>query len=266
MLTDAVATFGTIAKHRLLTLELAKRDVFDRYSGDILGSVWAIIHPVCTIAVFLFIFGVIFAPTGGGDGKDLAVYMISGLLVWLVGADVLARGPTIVAGQAALVKQVVFPVEVLPIKTVLSTLPTLVIGTLGLLIYAAVSSHGVGLACLLLPLAAALLYAHLFGLALLLSALGVFLKDLKDIVQLLLMIGVYLAPIFYRLEQVPASVRPLLYLNPLTFYVSCFADATYYGQVERPWVWIAAAVWSTLSLVIGAFTFRRLKPQFGTFL
>jgi lipopolysaccharide transport system permease protein len=269
MLAEVRATFGTIAKHWRLMLELAKRDIYDRYSGQIFGSAWALIHPVFMISVFLFMFGVVFAPEIDIDASvpvDRAVYMVSGLLAWLVASDVLARSPSIVTGQADLVKQVIFPVEVLPIKTVLSTLPMLIVGFVLLVLYAAIRFDRVSVGYLLLPVSAVLLYAYLFGMALLLSAIGVFFRDLKDIVQLVILVGMYLAPIFYPLKLVPAGVRPLLYLNPMTIFVECFHDAAYFGSIQKLWVWLLACCLSVGMLLLGSFTFKRLKPQFGTFL
>lgn len=267
---DVVATLRVVARYRRLTFELARRDISDRYAGQVLGSAWALIHPVATVAVFLFLFGVVFAAKAAGAGwhvpSDHAVYLVSGIVTWLVATDVLARGPAIVSGNAALVKQVVFPLEVLPVKTVLATLPVMAIGVVGLMLYTLVTFHTLGAGYLLLPLCLVLLYTFLFGVAFILSSLGVFLTDLKDVVQLYLLLGLYLAPVFYFMSWVPAKLRPILYLNPMTLYVECFHDAAYFGGVTDLRLWLAAAGVSALAFLLGTLIFNRLKPQFGSFL
>jgi lipopolysaccharide transport system permease protein len=157
--------FGNLVKHRRLLLEMARRDVSDRYAGQVLGTVWAIIHPVVTIAVFIFMFGVVFrtkVDTGLDIPGDHTLYIMSGLVPWLVTADVLGRSSAIVSSQASLVKQVVFPVEVLPVKMVLATLPTFLIGFAGLLMYGLAVGR-TSPALLLYPLAALPLYLFLIG-------------------------------------------------------------------------------------------------------
>jgi lipopolysaccharide transport system permease protein len=108
--------------------------------------------------------------------------MMSGLVPWLVTADVLGRSSAIVSSQASLVKQVVFPVEVLPVKMVLATLPTFLIGFAGLLMYGLAVGR-TSPALLLYPLAALPLYLFLIGVGFAFSAVGVFLRDIREVVQ-----------------------------------------------------------------------------------
>lgn len=257
-----------LVKHRRLLMEMARRDISDRYSGEILGSIWAFIHPLATTAVYIFLFGVVFRTKvhiTAGVPADQAIYMLSGLVPWLVTAEVFARGPGMITGQAALVKQVVFPLEVLPVKMVIATLPVLLIGLSGLIAYVFIAFGRGSFAYLLFPLAALLLYLFLLGIAFLLSALGVFLRDIKDLVQLYLLIGLYLAPIFYFMTWVPKVARPLIYINPLTVFVECFHQAGYYGGITDVRIWLIAAGLSIVSLLLGVTIFHRLKPQFGSF-
>ena len=260
--------FGSLYKNRRLLTEMARRDISDRYAGQMLGSFWAVIHPVMIIAVYIFIFGVVFktkVDIGVDVPGDHTLYMLSGLVAWLVAADVLGRGPTAVSAQSSLVKQVVFPVEILPVKMVLSTLPTLIIGLVGLTLYGFIAVGKGSLAFLLFPLAAIPLYLFLLGVAFALAAVGVFLKDLKDMVQMYALVGLYVAPVFYFIDWVPQSLRFIVYLNPITVFIECFHDAGYYGAV-RPLIWLAATALGLISALVGAALFARLKPYFGSYL
>jgi lipopolysaccharide transport system permease protein len=260
--------FASLVKNRRLLLEMARRDVSDRYAGQMLGAVWAVIHPVTTVAVFIFMFAVIFRVKVDGTlaiPGDHTLYMVSGLVPWLVIADVLGRSSSLVSSQASLVKQVVFPVEILPAKMVLASLPTFVIGFAGLLIYALAVGRA-SPALLLYPLAAIPLYLFLFGVAFVLSAIGVFLRDIREVVQMYTLVGVYIAPIFYFMDWVPERIRPILYLNPVTIFIETFHDAAYYGELRSWPLWAASLLIGIVATWFGAMVFARLKPHFGSYL
>ena len=260
--------FRSVFKHRRLLLEMARRDISDRYAGQVLGSIWAFIHPVTTVAVFIFIFGVVFRAKADGSLNipgDHTLYMVSGLVPWLVAADVLGRSSGIVSGQASLVKQVVFPIEVLPVKVVLATLPTFLIGFAGLLIYGFAVGR-LSPALLLYPLAALPLYLFLLGVAFALSAVGVFLRDVREIIQMYTLIGIYIAPIFYFMDWVPPLIRPVIYINPFTVFIENFHDAAYYGGLRSSMTWIIALALGCAATWSGALVFARLRPHFGSYL
>ena len=196
---------------------------------------------------------------------DHTLYMLSGLVAWLVIADVLGRSSTIVSSQASLVKQVVFPVEILPVKMVLASLPTFLIGFAGLCIYGLLAGRA-SPALLLYPLAALPLYLFLLGVAFALSAVGVFLRDIREIVQMYTLVGIYVAPIFYFMDWVPERLRFLVYLNPITIFVETFHDSAYYGGIRNWLIWLGALGLGCLATWLGAMVFARLKPHFGSYL
>lgn len=260
--------FHSIFRQHRLLLEMARRDISDRYAGQMLGTVWAFVHPVITISVFIFLFAVVFGVKAEGRVDipgDHTLYMMSGLIAWLVIADVLGRSSSIVSSQASLVKQVVFPVEILPVKMVLATLPTFLIGFSGLLLYAFIV-HRATPAMFLYPLAAIPLYLLLFGIAFAFSAIGVFLRDIREVVQIYTLAGIYLAPVFYYIDWVPGRLRWLVYLNPITVFMEMFHDAAYYGEVRSWSMWLIASVVGAAATFLGAMLFARLKPHFGSYL
>ncbi len=259
---------SNICRKRRLLLEMASRDISDRYAGQMLGVIWAVIHPVLIIAVYIFLFAVVFGLKAQGRADipgDHMLYMLSGLIPWLVIADVLGRSTTIVSNQASLVKQVVFPVEILPIKMALASLPTFLIGFSGLLLYALIVGRATP-SLLLYPLAALPLYMMLFGIALALSAVGVFLRDTREIVQIYTLVGLYVAPIFYFMDWVPEQIRWCIYLNPVTIFIEMFHDAAYYGELRSWVIWFIAFVIGTSAIWLGAVIFAYLKPHFGSYL
>src|SRR5215213_617000 len=141
----ATEAFGRLYRNRALALALAKREVTDKYTRQVLGSVWAVGHPLIHVCVYIFLFrmvlGVRLGGTAGLPEFDYIVYLLSGLIPWLAVQESLNKGSTVITSNANLVKQVVFPLEVLPVKSVLACFVTQLVGTTCLMIYVLVD-HG----------------------------------------------------------------------------------------------------------------------------
>src|SRR5262245_48719398 len=112
----------SLVRHRRLAWELAKRELVDRYVGQVGGAIWSIVQPALMIAIFILLFAGVFTTrvaASSGSPKQQIVYLLSGLIPWMTIQDALARSSTIITSNAALVKQVSFPLTVLPVKTLL---------------------------------------------------------------------------------------------------------------------------------------------------
>ncbi len=141
-------------KHRYLTWEMTKRDITDRYSGQVLGAVWAIVHPLSLMGIYVFIFAFVFNANVGHIKEvplDYTVYLLSGLIPWLTFQEALIKGTTSISSNATLVKQVVFPIEILPVKGSLATLFSFGVCILILMGYTIVSHKVILWTYLLLP-------------------------------------------------------------------------------------------------------------------
>jgi len=264
---QAAATL--LVRQRRLIWAMAKREISDRYAGQMLGGVWAIAHPLLVMAVYLFVFGYVFRTRIGGTRElplDYTTYLLAGLVPWLSIQEALNKAPVSVTSNASLVKQVVFPLEVLPIKGVLASLLPQVVSLTVLVIYVIVKFRALPATYLLLPLVALIQIGQMCGLSFFLSAIGVYLRDLKDIIQVVLLLSMYLLPIFYLPSMVPPMFRPLLYLNPFSYIVWCYQDVCYFGRIEHPWAWIVASALAVIFFAAGWSVFRRLKPMFGNVL
>ena len=267
--TQASALLAELYRHRHLAWELTKRDLVDRYTGQIGGTMWALVQPTVTIAVFILLFGSVFTPrvaVGAEAGGNQLLYLISGLVPWLALADALGRSPHIIVGNAPLVKQVSFPLVVLPIKSLLPSFIILPVGHGLLLAYTLATTGSLPASWLLLPLCWAMLILTALGLAYCLSAIAVFFRDLGNILQLVLFLGLYISPIFYRLEAAPPALRLVMQLNPFTYIILCFQDATSYGGVQHPLAWGVAGVLTLLACLLGARVFSGLQRYFGSYL
>jgi lipopolysaccharide transport system permease protein len=258
-----------ITRNWTLTWTMAKREITDRHVGQMLGMVWAIGHPLILILVYIFIFGFVFkAKVGAGQQlpMDYAIYLLSGLLPWMAINDCMNKSCGLLTGNANLVKQVVFPLEVLPIKGILATLFPQALCTALLVIYICFTTQSLPWTLVLLPLLIGMQILMMCGIGFLFGAISPFFRDLKDIVQVFSVIGVYLIPVVYQPNMVPNIVRPLLFFNPFSHLIWCFQDVFYFGGIDHPWSWALMGFMSVIGCVMSYRIFQRLKPFFGNVL
>ena len=257
-------------RQRHLLAELARREVSGRYADQLLGGFWAIINPILLLVIYVVVFTVIFpsrGPSNTGNVSDGVVFLLSGLVPWLATAEVLSRSPSVLSNHAALVKQIVFPVEVLPLKSLaLPAFNLLLLLTL-VLIYSFLARGGLPPGVVvLLPLALALHGAIAVGLSFGLAACGPFIRDLREVMVFVTAAGLFLAPILYtesHIKMFPWALQAVLYANPFSYLIWCYQDAVYFGSMEHPMSWIVTSIFGAVSAVAGYTMFRKLKPVFG---
>jgi len=267
MATLAPLLRSILSHNRELVRELARREVAERYAGTALGSVWAVVTPLLTMGIYVGLFGFVFPTRFGGDGSPWlgAALILSGLVPWLAVADCATRAPGMLLSHRALVRQVVFPVEVLPAKSVLATLVPQVVGTVVGLAIALLSAGPSPLLALLPELWLAQL-ALMLGLMLLLATLGVWIRDLREVVSFLANVGLYIAPILLLpqvIDALPRAAAWLIAANPFSHMVWCFHDAVVHQRFAHPWSWLVFPLFALAVLAAGARLFTRLKPAMG---
>lgn len=260
---------GLVIRRKGLLWELSKRDIRDRYAGQWLGSLWALIHPFLLICLYIFVFAYVFAikvPNAVRGTDDFTIYLLSGLLSWMSFQEILGRSPNSIINETSMVKQVVFPVEVIPLKGIFPAVLTQGIATLLLIIFMLFKGIDLSLTLLLWPLLVSVQIFSMVGVALFLSSITPFIRDIKDIVQITTLVAMYAAPIFYSTSMVPSWGKPVLYLNPVTHMVLCYQDVIYNGTFLNPWSWVFFPLFSFAILGIGARAFIILKNFFGNVL
>jgi lipopolysaccharide transport system permease protein len=261
--------FSLLTRHRQLTVELARREISERYSGQFFGTLWTFGHPLVLIFVYIFVFAYIFKTRIGGTAEmpfDYTSYMLAGLIPWLAFQESMAKSSTIIVSSANIVKQVIFPVEVLPVKGVVATLLTECIFLVMLAVYTLITYHGLLWTFLLLPVLIVVQTLAMIGVSYLLAATGAYFRDVKDLVQDFSTVAFFILPILYLPESVPSALRGILYLNPFSYMVWCYQDLLYYGRFAHPWAWLVFVSTSILVFVFGYRVFRKLKVMFGNVL
>jgi lipopolysaccharide transport system permease protein len=267
--SNLVAPTLLVFQHRALTLALIRREVFGRYAGQMLGAFWVFGHPLIMMAVYVFVFQYVCNMRLGGTLEmplDYTAYILSGLIPWLTFAETLGKGPTVLVSNANLVKQVVFPVEILPIKTVLASFTTQILCTILLIAYVVISSGSLPWTYALLPVLWLAQFLAMAGVCFVLSAVGTYFRDLKEFVQVFAIVGMYMMPVAYLPEWAPAMFRPILYLNPFSYMAWCYQDACYFGRFEHLWAWLVFIAGSIFMFAFGYRLFCRLKFYFGNVL
>jgi lipopolysaccharide transport system permease protein len=258
-----------LTRHRRLTFELARREIGERYSGQVFGTFWTIGHPLALTLIYVFIFAYVFRTRVGGTldmPLNYTSYMLAGLVPWLAFQESLAKAGTVIVSNTNLVKQVIFPIEVLPAKGVLATLMTQVIFLALLTIYNLATYHKLLWSFSLLPLVFLLQALAMLGASYLLAAVGAYFRDVKDLVQVFCSVAFFILPILYLPEAVPKAVRAVLYVNPFSYMIWCYQDVLYFGRFAHPWAWAVFVSMSLFIFVLGYRVFRKLKAMFGNVL
>lgn len=253
---------GILWKNRSLCRELVRRELGSQFAGQALGAFWIIGHPMMLFCVYIFVFVIVFKTRISESldmPRDYTTYILSGLVPWLFVQQALVRGANALVGQANLVKQVVFPVEVLPVAAVLVSLVTLGVGVAILTAYSLFAGGGLPWTYILLPLVIAAHVMLMCGIAFLVAGITPFFRDVKDIIQVMTIVGVYVIPAFYLPQWVPGMLRGLLYFNPFSYVIWVYQDVLYFGAIVHPVAWIVFLASSFLSIALGYRSFRAVK-------
>lgn len=251
---------------RELVRELIRREISERYAGEIFGTAWAFGHPLISVAIYLVVFNLIFRGSGIGDAPSpygYAVFLLAGLVPWLVSAEVMNKSPGILFSHASLAKQIVFPIEVLPLKATAVTMVTLIAGLLATVAYVGIRYGFFAWTYALLPLVVLTQAVLNLGLAYCLAAIAPFFRDIKDFITVFCSLGLFLTPAFYLGNTLPEFFRTLIALNPFSYMIWVYQDTLYYGAIVHPVAWGVFGAWAVLSFAIGYRAFRGLRPAFG---
>jgi lipopolysaccharide transport system permease protein len=194
---------------------------------------------------------------------DYTTYLLAGLVPWLTFQDAMVKTCSSITGNIGLVKQVIFPLEILPSKGVLASLVTQLISLLALLVYVLATQDHIFLTYLILPFLLGIQLLTMLGVGFFLSSVGAYFKDMKDLVQLFALASMYLMPVFYLPDMVPRLFMPILYVNPFSHLIWCYQDALYFGRFAHPWSWMISSAFSIFAFAGGYRVFRKLKVNFG---
>lgn len=226
--------FRSIGKNRHLIRQMIFRDIVSRYRGSALGIVWSFFIPVLMLAIYTFVFSYIFKARWrvGTDSKsEFALVLFAGLMLFNMFADCINRAPLQIISNANLVKKVVFPLEILSIVTVVSSMFQMLVSLLVWLLFYIVVFGVPPVTALLLPVIVFPLVLLTIGMTWFLAAMGVYLRDIAQITGVLTTTLMFLTPIFFPASAVPAQFQILFLINPLASIVELARDVLIWGEV-----------------------------------
>ena len=263
--TNVFSILKSVWRNRALVREMARREMTDMHAGQAAGIIWLIVHPMFLFAVYAFLFSVVFSMRIGDRGPtDYLVYLFSGLAPWLMTSDVFVRSSHVIVSNAAIVKKVTFPSEVLIAKTVLSSVLVQGLLFVCVLVYAVVTRGTLQWSFLLLPLVMGLHLCLLWGFALLLASLTPYFRDVPELIRIFVTINIYLVPIVYLPNMVPNSLRFIINLNPFSYLIWCYQDVIYGAGIGRPSAWLGLTLFAGAALLAGSYVFSRLRHHFSS--
>lgn len=257
-----------IYKSKDLLFELTKRDFQQRYKGSVLGVIWALLSPLLMLAVYTFIFVAIFKLKWGGlennTSRMLYTLMIfAGLIPFQIFSESVNRSVSILNQSANYIKKVVIPVEILPASIVLSTALnsffSVFLLSLGKIFFIDTPNWTL----MFIPIIMIPVTLLSLGISLLVSALGVYLKDLVYVVGLIVNILFYMSPIFYSMDKIPESFRVFIMFNPIAPIIEQFRDVFVNGQMFSLRDYFISILFAAVIFMAGLITFRFLRRGFA---
>jgi lipopolysaccharide transport system permease protein len=261
-----LAPLTSIWTHRKLVGRLTVRDIAARYKGSLLGVLWAVIIPLVMLAVYTFVFSVVFQARWGTVGSDrfhFALMLLAGLLVFNIFSDCVSRAPSLIVSNVSYVKKVVFPLEVLPWVSVGTAIFNAAINVIVLMIFSLAVGNGVPATVILLPIALVPFLLLVVGLSFFLSSLGVFVRDLQQVIGVFLTCCMFLSPIFYPLESLPEQLRPIVGVSPVSMAVEAARDVLLQGVVPNVLQWIFSTAIGLMVAVLGSIWFAKTRKGFA---
>ena len=256
-----LANLRHLIRYRALVQSLVARDLKARYRGSVLGFLWSFVNPLLLLLIYSFVFTVVIQRPATSALEPFALFMFCGILPWTWFSSSLLESSNVLIAGGNLIRKVLFPAEVLPIVSVFAGLMHFFLGLPILAAFFLYYGKPVTAADLaLLPVIVAIQLALTLGLALLVSALTVHFRDLRDLLANLLTLWFFATPIIYSVAEAPPSVRPFLDLNPFTHLAVAYQEVLFIPGRFTAWSrLLVVGVFAAAVLVIGYATFDRLR-------
>ena len=252
--------------HRDLIGQMTRREVVGRYKGSTMGLLWSLLNPIFMLVVYSFVFSVVFKARWSGTDEShtqFAVVLFAGMLVHALFAEVLNRAPSIVMNNANYVKKVVFPLEILAVVSLGNALFHALVSLLVLLAAFAVLNGFIHWTAILAPLVLLPLMILSLGLGWILSSLGVFMRDIEQVIGVITSILLFLSPVFFPVSAVPEPLQVWLHLNPLTFIIEQTRGVLIWGHLPD-WRGLAFYLAGASGFAwLGFFWFQKTRKGFA---
>ena len=258
--------FQPFLEHRSLLWEMTKRDVLGRYRGASFGLMWALLSPFLMLCVYTIAFGFILKskwPHAGDSKANFALILYVGLIVHGFFAECLVRAPQLILGNPNFVKRVIFPLDVLPWSMILSATFHALVNMLVFVILHTLTAGPPPWTVILFPIVLTPLIVLAAGVAWFLASLGVYLRDINQIMGVVATALLFLSSAIVPVDALPARYHTLFHLNPLTFIIDQARSVALWGDQPD---WAGLGLYGLISLAVmylGCSWFRATRAGFA---
>ena len=252
-------------RNRQLIAQMTKREVVGRYKGSAMGLAWSFFNPVFMLVVYTFVFSAIFKSRWVGDESRtlFALVLFVGMIVLSLFSEVVNRAPSLILSNVNYVKKVVFPIEILPVIAMGAALFHSLISLVVLLVAFVLFNGYLHWTVIFAPLIFFPLVIVTLGLAWMLAALGVFLRDVGQTIGIITTVLMFLSPVFYPVTAVPEKFRLFIMVNPLTFIIEQARDVLIWGHLPN---WVGLGIYTVAATVVawaGYALFQKTRKGFA---
>jgi lipopolysaccharide transport system permease protein len=260
-----ISNLRQLTRYRGLIQSLVARELKARYRGSVLGFFWSFFNPLLLLLVYTFVFAYVMPPPQLKEISNYPLFLFCGLLPWTWFATSLTESSNVLIAGGNLIKKVMFPAEILPIVTVLSNLVHFLFGLPILVAFLIYFDAPLQLSELVwFPVVILVQLLLSVALALILSALTVHFRDIKDILANLITLWFFATPIIYYWKFAPDSIRRFLDVNPFTHLAISYQEILYFPGDFGHWKWLLAlGLGSVLLFFFAYFLFDRLRDSFA---
>ncbi len=252
--------------NRELIYITTKQEVNSRYRSTILGMIWPIVTPIIMLTIYTFVFSTVLKVKWSddlGSKTEFAFLLYAGLIVFNFFAESITNSPNIIITKPNYVKKITYPLEILPVITMLTALYHTLI-SIGVWIAAYLLFLGMPKPTfLLLPIILIPIANIILGLSWILASLGVYFRDITQFISLVVTALMFLSPIFYPISILPEKYRIIFYLNPITIGVEVIRDLLFWGKITDPKILTIYWIYAVLIVWIGFAFFQKTKNGFA---
>jgi lipopolysaccharide transport system permease protein len=246
---------------------MTRREIKKKYQGTLLGLAWSLINPLLMLSVYTFVFGVVFKSRWGTTGDesriDFAINLFAGLIVFGIFSESLNQSPGLIISNANYVKRVIFPLEILSIVSVASILFNAAMSVFVLLLMQLIFKGSLPFTIIFFPLVVLPIILLGLGASWFFSALGVYLRDIGQVLGFLTTILLFTSAIFFPISALPEQYQSILKLNPLVLIIEQSRSVLVYGNAPD---WVASFILlmiGGLAAWIGYWWFQKTRKGFA---
>lgn len=246
-------------RYRMILVATTRVEFAKKYSGSVLGLLWVFLNPFLLLALYLFVYMVIFKMRFPGFSQmDYVLYVFTGLIPYLGFSEALTSGTVSIKQNIHLVKNVMLPIELIPVRVVIISMVTQFVG-MGVLLFMTALNGNLSAHILWLPAVVVLQLLFMVGLVWILSALAVTLPDIGYFINLAMLFLLFVSPIGFKPEMVPDGFGFMLYINPIYYMTEMYRDSMLFGKLPDMLTTLVYVIVSIGSFAAGSSFFRRFK-------